>query len=415
VSAERPAGRWTLVALISTASFINYLDRGSLAVAMPILSKDLHLDPVAQGLALSAFFWTYTAMQIPMGRIVDRYNIKIVYAASFALWSLAAAATGMARGLWDLVTYRVLLGIGESVYLPGGMKVVSLNFKAEETAWPAGLFDLGTKLGLALGTAIDVFLLVRFGWRALFIRTGLAGLLWLIPWLMFYPSNRVVAAAPRAIDWSSLARNRALAGICLGFFCWDYFWYFLISWLPSYLSTVRHMSMPKIALFGGLPFLIFAAAEAAGGWTAGVLVRRGASFSVVTKSFVTAGFLIGLLIIPAALAETSSASVAFLLASSLAGIGCGSLISIPKFCAQEDEVALWVGIMNCAGNIGGVIAPLVTGIVIARTGSYVPAFLTTAVMMAIGILAYTLIVPSLEPAAATAPPPGYREATRGTS
>jgi MFS family permease len=413
MAAERPRGRWTLIALIGTASFINYLDRGSLAVAMPVLSKDLHLDPVAQGLALSSFFWTYTAMQIPMGRIVDRYNIKVVYAASFALWSLAAAATGMARGLWDLVTYRVLLGIGESVYLPGGMKVVSQNFKSEETAWPAGLFDLGTKLGLALGTAIDVWLLVRYGWRALFLRTGLAGLLWLIPWLMFYPSRKGDATPARKIDWSGLARNRALLGICLGFFCWDYFWYFLISWLPSYLSTVRHMSMPKIALFGGLPFLIFAAAEAAGGFTAGVLVRRGASFSVVTKSFVTAGFVVGLLIIPAALAETASASVAFLLASSLAGIGCGSLISIPKFCAREDEVALWVGIMNCAGNIGGVIAPLVTGIVIQRTGSYVPAFLTTAVMMAIGIFAYTVVVPSLDAMPATAP--GSRAATPGTS
>ena len=400
MAAERPRGRWTLVALIGTASFINYLDRGSLAVAMPILSKDLHLGPEAQGIALSAFFWTYTAMQIPMGRIVDRYNIKAVYAASFALWSIAAAATGMARGLWDLVTYRVLLGIGESVYLPGGMKVVSLNFKSEEAAWPAGLFDLGTKLGLALGTAIDVFLLVRFGWRALFIRTGIAGLLWLIPWLMFYPSQRATPPPARKIDWAGLAGNRSLVGICIGFFCWDYFWYFLISWLPSYLSTVRHMSMPKIALFGGLPFLIFGVAEGAGGWIAGRLVRRGASFSVVTKSFITASFVVGLLIIPAALAETSSASVAFLLASSLAGIGCGSLISIPKFCAPEDEVALWVGIMNCAGNIGGVLAPLVTGFVIARTGSYVPAFLVTAVMMAFGILAYTLIVPSLEKAAA---------------
>jgi ACS family D-galactonate transporter-like MFS transporter len=399
LSAERPRGRWTLVTLIATASFINYLDRGSLAVALPVISKDLHLDPIAQGAALSAFFWTYTAMQIPMGRIVDRYSIKAVYAWSFAIWSIAAAATGLATGLWTLIACRILLGIGESVYLPGGLKVVSLHFKSEETAWPAGLFDMGTKIGLAIGTAVDVWLLVRFGWRSLFFRTGLVGLLWLIPWLMFYPSSRGTApVVAKKIEWGRLLRNRALLGICLGFFCWDYFWYFLISWLPTYLNTVRHMSMPKVALFGGLPFLIFAAAEGIGGWTAGSLMRKGWSLSRVTKGYVAAGFIVGLLIIPAAIVESSTLSIAFLLGSSLAGIGCGSLIAFPKICAREDEVALWTGIMNCAGNVGGVIAPLITGIVVQRTGSYVPAFLTVSVVLVVGVFAYTVIVPSVDAA-----------------
>jgi MFS family permease len=389
-------GRWTLIVLIATASFINYLDRGSLAVALPVMSRDLNLDPIHQGVALSAFFWTYTLMQIPMGGMVDRFDIRKVYAVAFAIWSLAAAGTGLATGLWTLVAARVLLGLGESVYLPGGLKVVSLNFSAEETAWPAGLFDLGTKLGLAFGTAIDVWLLIRFGWRSLFFRTGLLGLLWLIPWLMFYPARRPDAHQGERVDWRGLVRSRALLGICIGFFCWDYFWYFLISWLPTYLSTVRHMSMAGIALFGGLPYLIFAGAEAVGGLGAGALIRGGADLSRVTKGYVTAAFLIGLLIIPAAIVESTSASIAFLLASSGAGIGLGCLISFPKICARESEVALWVGIMNAAGNLGGVIAPLVTGIVVQKTGSYVPAFLTVAVVLVVGIVAYTMIVPPLD-------------------
>jgi len=396
VSAERSTSRWTLVALISTASFINYLDRGSLAVALPAISKDLGLDPIAQGFALSAFFWTYTAMQIPMGRIVDRFDIKYVYAICFALWSLSAAATGLVNGLSTLIVCRVLLGIGEAVYLPGGLKVVSLHFTSKETAWPASLFDMGTKVGLAIGTAVDVWLLVRFGWRSLFFRTGLVGLLWLIPWLIFYPSNRAAPPVKPRIDWGTLLQSRALLAICLGFFCWDYFWYFLISWLPTYLMTVRQMSMPNVALFGALPFLIFAAAEAIGGWTAGSLVRRGWSLSRVTKGFVALGFAVGLLIIPAALVESSAWSVGFLLAASVAGIGCGSLIALPKICAREEEVALWTGIMNAAGNIGGVLAPLVTGFVVARTGSYVPAFLTVSGVLVVGIFAYTVLVPSLD-------------------
>lgn len=396
LSAEPGTSRWTLVTLIATASFINYLDRGSLAVALPVISRDLHLDPIAQGAALSAFFWTYTAMQIPMGRIVDRYDIKVVYGVLFAMWSLAAAATGLATGLWTLIIARVFLGVGESVYLPGGLKVVSLHFNSEETAWPAGLFDLGTKLGLAFGTAIDVWLLVRFGWRSLFFRTGLLGLLWLIPWLMFYPSRRTLPGDGRRVDWHAIARNRALFAICVGFFCWDYFWYFLINWLPTYLNTVRHMSMPRIALFGGLPYLIFAGAEAIGGLTAGAMIRRGHSLSRVTKGFVAGGFAIGLLIIPAAIVDSTAASIGLLLAASFSGVGLGCLISFPKICAREGEVALWVGIMNAAGNLGGVIAPLVTGVVVQRTGSYVPAFLTVAAVLVVGIVAYTIMVPSLD-------------------
>ena len=163
-----PARRWTFVALLSTATFINYLDRGSLSVALPFIKDELHLDPVHRGLALSSFFWTYALMQIPMGWIVDRYDLRKVYAIAFALWSVSAAATGLVRGLSDLIFFRVLLGIGESVYLPGGMKMVSRHFKAAESAWPAGLFDLGAKIGLAFGTMIDVWLLVEFGWRSLF-------------------------------------------------------------------------------------------------------------------------------------------------------------------------------------------------------------------------------------------------------
>jgi MFS family permease len=415
LTTERTSGRWTLVVLIATASFINYLDRGSLAVALPVISKDLGLNPIAQGAALSAFFWTYTAMQIPMGRIVDRYDIKVVYGVLFAIWSLSAAATGLATGLWTLIAARVLLGFGESVYLPGGLKVVSLHFSSEETAWPAGFFDLGTKLGLALGTAIDVWLLVRFGWRSLFFRTGLLGMLWLIPWLMLYPRGRSSKRARRPVDWRALAGNRALLGICLGFFCWDYFWYFLINWLPTYLNTVRHMSMPKIALFGALPYLIFAASEAAGGLSATALIQSGFGLSRVTKGFVALSFSIGLLIIPAAIVESTSASIALVFGSALAGIGLGSLLTFPKVCAPDDEVALWTGIMNAAGNMGGVVAPLVTGIVVQRTGSFVPAFLTVSFVLIVGILAYTLIVPPLEAAAVTAPVPGFPESTPGTS
>jgi ACS family D-galactonate transporter-like MFS transporter len=402
VVANRPVrGRWTLVGLLAAATFINYLDRGSLAVALPVISRDLRLGPIQQGIALSAFFWTYAAMQIPMGRLVDRFDVKRFYAAAFAVWSLAAAATGLVQGLIGLLVCRVLLGVGESVYLPGGMKVVSLNFRSDESAWPSGVFDLGAKVGLAIGTALDVWLLVAFGWRSLFFRTGLLGLLWILPWLWLYPPDRVAAPARRQVDWRALAVNRTLVGMSIGFFCWDFFWYFIISWLPTYLYDVRHVSLPRIGVIGGLPFLIFAAAEALGGWGAGVLVRRGFDLSTVTKGLIAAGFALGLLIIPAALVRSPAASIGFLFGAALSGIACGNMLAILKIRAPDDQVALWTGVQNCVGNIGGVLAPLVTGVVVARTGSYVPAFLAASAALAVGIVAYTLVVPRLAPRSTT--------------
>jgi len=186
----------------------------------------------------------------------------------------------------------------------------------------------------------------------------------------------------------------------LGFFGWDFFWYFVISWLPSYLYSVRHIALPKIAIFGALPFLIFGAAEALGGWGAGVMIRRGLPLSAVTKGWIVAGFTAGLVIVPAALVESASASIAFLLGASLSGIAGGNMLAIPKIRAPEDQVALWTGVQNCIGNIGGVLAPAVTGFVVGRTGSYVPAFLTVSVVLAAGIVAYAVIVPELEATAA---------------
>ena len=393
----RASRRWVFITLLGAATFINYLDRGSLAVALPFISRDLHLGPAEQGLALSSFFWTYAVMQIPMGWIVDRYDIRRVYAFAFALWSLSAAATGLVRGLGDLLLCRVLLGLGESVYLPGGMKVVSLHFRAEESALPAGSFDLGAKVGLAVGTTIDVWLLVRFGWRSLFFRTGLAGLIWLLPWLWLYPSARAARAPRRApVDWRRLLGDRRLIAMSLGFFCWDYFWYFVVSWLPSYLFIVRQVPLPGVALFGALPFLIFAATEAVGAWTAGVLVRRGADLSKVTKGLIAGGFALGLLVVPAALADSPAVSIGFLLGASLSGLACGNMLAVPRICAPDDEVALWTGVQNFVGNIGGVLAPAITGLLIARAHSYVPAFFVVAGLLLVGLAAYTVMLPRLE-------------------
>src|SRR3954470_17555315 len=118
--------RWAIVGLLFTASLINYFDRATISFALPLISKELHLGPESKGLLLSSFFWSYTLMQIPMGMLADRLNLRWLYAAAFTLWSVAQGLIGLADGLGALIAFRVLLGIGEAVYLPGGSKIVSL-------------------------------------------------------------------------------------------------------------------------------------------------------------------------------------------------------------------------------------------------------------------------------------------------
>src|SRR5947199_2261849 len=176
------ARRWTIVWLLFAASLINYFDRQTLSYALTLLAKDFRLDEAQQGLVVSAFFWTYMPLQIPIGLCADRFNLRWLYAGAFALWSLAQGLTGLAGSLEVLIMFRILLGIGESIYLPGGVKIITLLFSGKERGLPSGLFDFGTRTGLILEGILVPWLLVRHGWRYTFLLLGFEGLIWIIPW-----------------------------------------------------------------------------------------------------------------------------------------------------------------------------------------------------------------------------------------
>ena len=397
--------RWVLVGLLFIASFINYLDRATLSVALPLISVDLHLGPETKGLLLSSFFVSYALMQIPVGWCADRFNLKWLYAGLFAVWSLACGLTSLAGSLGVLIVLRILLGIGESVYLPGGTKIVSVLFSSRERGLPSGLFDSGTRAGIALGAPFIAMLVVHYGWRRMFALVGFTAVAWLLPWILLAPRRLQTppgyTAAARSPAASPPARrfhlNRNLLGICLGFFCFDYFWYLLVTWLPDYLVTVRHLNLLSAGMYASLPYFIFGAGEPIGGWIADRLIRRGWDETRTRKGIVTVAFMTGLLLIPAARAATPSAALAFIAAASLVGLSSGNLLVILQCCAPPDEVGIWTGIQNFGGNVGGILAPLATGLLIARSGSYLPGFALAAFVLVAGLLAYWYIVGELRP------------------
>jgi ACS family D-galactonate transporter-like MFS transporter len=201
--------RWAIVGLLFTASLINYLDRAAISFALPLISKDFHLTPETKGLLLSCFFWSYALMQVPIGWCADHLNLRWLYAGAFAVWSLAQGLTGLAGSLAALIGFRILLGAGESIYLPGGTKIVSLLFTRQERGLPSGLFDFGTRTGLVLEGVLVPWLLVRYGWRHTFLLLGFVALFWIVPWFRFFPSHLgpVDSAVPatersRRVDWA---------------------------------------------------------------------------------------------------------------------------------------------------------------------------------------------------------------------
>jgi MFS transporter, ACS family, D-galactonate transporter len=397
--------RWAIVGLLFTASLLNYLDRATISMALPLISRDLHLAPASKGLLLSAFFWSYALMQIPIGWCADRFNLRWLYAGAFALWSLAQGLTGLAGSLGVLIGFRILLGIGESIYLPGGTKIISILFEREGRGLPSGLFDFGTRTGLVLEGLLIPALLVHYGWRHAFLLVGFAALLWLAPWLLVCPSRLSLqgagarASTSRSNRRGAVVVNRNLLGICLGFFCFDYYWYVLVTWLPDYLVTVRHLPILWTGICTSVAFFVFGATEPLGGWIADRLVQRGWDETRTRKGIVTLGFSTGLLLIPALRVSHTGAAVALIIGGSLVGLSTGNLLAILQSCAPPDQVGVWTGVENFAGNLSGIIAPLVIGILISRTGSYFPGFALGPIVLICGLISYWFIVGELKPPA----------------
>jgi len=401
VSNER---RWVIVVLLFTASLINYLDRAAISFALPLISKDFHLTSTTKGLLLSSFFWSYALMQIPIGWCADRLNLRWLYAGAFAIWSLAQGLTGLAGSLAALAGLRILLGVGESIYLPGGSKIVSLLFSDKERGLPSGLFDFGTRTGLVLEGILVPWLLVRYGWRHTFLLLGLTALVWLIPWFLIFPrrmrsvSNGLSSAQSTTSSgtrWRALA-NRNLLGICLGFFCFDYYWYVLVTWLPDYLVTVRHFSIVQAGFYASVAFFTFGLAEPIGGWIADSLIRRGWNETWTRKGIVTMAFFTGLFLVAALRVADARTAVGLLIGASLVGLSTGNLLVILQSCAPPERVGIWTGAENFAGNLAGIIAPLAIGSLIKTSGSYVPGFALGSIVLLLGVFPYWFIIGELK-------------------
>lgn len=386
--------RWWIAALLFFAGLINYFDRTIVSVALTDIAADLHLGPERMGVLLSAFFWSYALMQIPIGWLSDRYNLRWLYAACFALWSLTCGLTGFAGSLGVLLVLRVLLGIGESVYLPGGIKLVSILFPAKDRGLASGLVNCGTRAGLAFGAPLIAALVAAFGWKSAFFVLGFAGTMWLAPWMAVFPRGANTAHyAERKVTaggWRRISRN--LAAVSLSNVGYGYYFYLLVTWLPAYLVQSRHLPLQTAGACAAIPYLTFALGEPIGGWIADRLIASGWDEGFSRKVVITAAYFSSLLLIPAGLVASTASSVALLAGASLVGLSTGNLYALVQRVSPEGDVGFSMGVYNFAGNISGVVAPLVTGVLIERSGSYFPAFVVAVAVLLSVLPLYWLVM-----------------------
>jgi len=243
---------WAILILMVVSVCINYIDRTSLSSAAPLLGKeaDLGITPAKMGVLLSAFFWTYALLQVASGWLVDRYGVRWVMAIGFFNWSAATAATGMVYGFGALVVMRLLLGAGESVAYPCYSKIIAANFAQHQRGLANSLIDAGTKFGPAVGVLAGGILMERYGWRPVFIVLGVGGMLWLPAWFKWMPAGHSgnETAQMQGPGFARIAAQSPAWATFIGHFSGNYLWYFLITWLPSYLVKERGFTMSRDGL-----------------------------------------------------------------------------------------------------------------------------------------------------------------------
>lgn len=391
-----------LVLLLTAAVMLNYMDRGTIAVAAPLMKQELGLSATGFGIAVSAFFWVYAPIQLLIGWLCDRVCVYRLFGASLALWAISTALMGLVGGVVALVVLRVLLGLGESIAFPGSSKIIARHVPDARRGIANASVASAIALGPALGTLLGGALMVSFGWRAMFVALGLLTLLWLVPWqIVIRPLTREGFAAVRHAPFpvSRLLRTRALWTMSIGHFLSNYGFYILVAWLPLYLVKSRGYSIEIMTLLTTATYLSQAASALLWGWLSDRWVARGTPEATVRKAILALGQVGAGLAILGILYSAGTASLTIWLVLFGAGVAAisSNVFAVGQIFAGPQASGSWLGVQNCLGNFSGIVGPVVTGILIDSTGTYDAAFILAAVITTAGGLWWWLAVPPMVP------------------
>jgi MFS transporter, ACS family, D-galactonate transporter len=398
-----PGGRWLVLFLLATGVLIAFVDRTSIssALADPPFIAHFNLSDVDRGWLNSAFFWSYGLVQIPIGWVVDRYGVKTPYTICFVLWCVATAAIGLVDAFATLLLMRLLIGAAEAVVMPASYRWIRNNFSERQNGTAVGVFAMGNKFGPAIGAPVAAWLIVNYDWRTMFILTGAVGFIWLIPWILTvrndWPSADERATARRkasSVSFASIMKSPLVWGAMIVNFCYGYFTFYCMSWMPAYLVEERGLSLKQSGLYTFFSFAGIAIVAVVAGWAADKLIERGGDPVFVRKAFVIAGFIGACTVLLGAYAPSLDMalfwnvfSLSFLGLATANNLALCRLTLIPK-----PAIGLVTGVQQVATSLAGGVAASLSGWLLHVSGGYDLPMLVIFVFLIIGAAATWILL-----------------------
>jgi ACS family D-galactonate transporter-like MFS transporter len=412
-----PRRRWRIAFLLAVGVLVNYFDRVNLSVAHAALITTFAISNVTFGYLSAAYNWTYALCQLPVGVVLDKFGVRRVGRISSFLWSVASFAAAITPSLGGFFAARLLLGIGEAPTFPSNAKAIGYWFPATERSSATSIFDGSAKFASAIGVPLIGMLLLKVGWRWSFAATGMISFLYFLLFCHVYRDpvddpgltererdyilerDAVAPVLPaETASFGYLIRQPKVIGMTLGFGAYNYVFYLLLTWLPSYLSQALHIDLLHSFLYTGVPWLFATACElAVGGWLVDRLLQRGWNASSVQRAVLIGGTGMGLGIIGAAYAQTATSALIWI-SISLGGLSAAAAVgwSVPSLIGPRGSVGTLAGIMNFSSQVSGILAPIVTGYLVSARHSFGWAFGVSAIYLCIGISAYIFMLGRIE-------------------
>ena len=414
-----PRRRWRIAFLLAFGVLVNFFDRINLSVSRDALHDSFGLSLVAFGYLSSAFSWTYALMQMPAGVLLDRWGVRRVGRVSALLWSVSSFAAAVAPGLSWFFGARFLLGVSESPTFPANAKALGYWFTREERGMATSITDAAAKFSTAIGVPFIGLLLLYFGWRWSFAATGFISLLYFVLFYLVYrnpredkklseqelqfllhggtqPEDQVRARSGSSLGY--LLTQRKVYGLALGWGAYNYTFFLLLTWLPSYLSVSLHVDLFHSIFYTSVPWLFATATDLlVGGWLVDALIRRGYDPHRVRQSVLVTGMSFGLAIFGAARAHGPAAALVWI-SLALGGLAAAAPVAwtIPSLIAPRESVGTLAGTVNLCGQIAAICAPIVTGYIVSASHSFAAAFVTATLILLMGIAGYIFLLGRIE-------------------
>jgi MFS transporter, ACS family, D-galactonate transporter len=413
-----PRRRWRIAWLLGLGVLVNYFDRVNLSVSHVALYTAFGISNITFGYLSAAYSWTYAACQLPIGVLLDRFGVRRIGRTSTFLWSLASFGAAVTPNVSGFFAARLLLGIGEAPTFPANAKAVGLWFPSKERGFASAIFDAASRFSAAIGVPLIGMMLLQVGWRWSFAATGCVSLLYCFLFFRIYrdpaqdrhlsdAERKYIADSPdrasegirpaRPASLGYLLSRRKVIGLSLGFGSYNYCYYLLLSWLPSYLSAALHIDLLHSFLYTGVPWLIATATDLGGGWLADTLIGRGFDSNMVRRIILIGGTTFGLGILGAAYAHTATRALIWI-SISIGGLSAAAPVgwSLPSIIAPHGSVGTVAAIVSFSNQISAIAAPIVTGYIVAATHSYALAFGVAAAYLLVGIASYFLLLARIE-------------------